>query len=134
MRRMSGLLAGVEAERIRTGVVESRSPAQGLHELAAAESAALIVVGSTHTGHLGRVRPGSTGERLLSGAPCAVAVAPYGYRTRRDPPLAADRCRLRRLGRVARPRSTPAIAAARALRAPLQVITVIPPTSTARPR
>ena len=38
-RRMSGLLAGVEAERIRMGVVESRSPAQGLHELAAAESA-----------------------------------------------------------------------------------------------
>ena len=124
-RRMSGLLAGVEAERIRTGVIESRSPAQGLHELAAAESAALIVVGSTHTGLLGRVRPGSTGERLLSGAPCAVAVAPYGYRTRRDPAL-------RRIG-VAYDGSAESkvaleagIAAARALRAPLQVITVIP--------
>lgn len=124
-RRMSGLLVGVEAERIRTGVVESRSPAQGLHELAAVESAALIVVGSTHTGHLGRVRPGSTGERLLSGAPCAVAVAPYGYRTRQD-------VALRRIG-VAYDGSAEAkaaldagIAVARALRAPLQVITVIP--------
>ena len=122
---MSGLLVGVAAERIRTGVVESRSPAQGLHELAAAESAALIVVGSTHTGLLGRVRPGSTGERLLSGAPCAVAVAPYGYRTRHD--LA-----LRRIG-VAYDGSAESrlaleagIAAARTLRSRLQVITVIP--------
>ncbi len=52
-----------------------------------AEDAALIVLGSTHTGRLGRVRPGSTGERLLLGAPCAVAVAPHGYRTRLDPAL-----------------------------------------------
>jgi nucleotide-binding universal stress UspA family protein len=124
-RRMSGLLAGVEAERIRTGVIESRSPAQGLHELAATECAALIVVGSTHTGLLGRVRPGSTGERLLSGAPCAIAVAPYGYRTRREQVL-------RRIGVAydgsaeSRAALEAGIAAARALRAPLQVITVIP--------
>jgi nucleotide-binding universal stress UspA family protein len=124
-RRMSGLLAGVEAERIRTGVVETRSPAHGLHELAAAESAALIVDRSTHTGQLGRVRPGSTGERLLSGGPCAVAVAPYGYRTHHE-------VALRRIG-VAYDGSAESkaaleagIAAARALRAPLQVITVIP--------
>jgi nucleotide-binding universal stress UspA family protein len=88
VRRMSGLLAGIDPERIRTGVVLGRSPAQGLHELAQAETAALVIVGSTHTGHLGRVRPGSTGERLLNGAPCAVAVAPHGYRTRRDDRLA----------------------------------------------
>jgi nucleotide-binding universal stress UspA family protein len=81
--RMAGLLEpGLDPERIRTAVVPAPSPAQGLHELAEAEQAALIVVGSTHTGRLGRVRPGSTGERLLQGAPCAVAVAPHGYRTR----------------------------------------------------
>jgi nucleotide-binding universal stress UspA family protein len=81
---MSGLLAGIEPERIRTAIVPGRSPAHGLHDLAVAEAATLIVVGSTHTGRLGRVRPGATGEKLLLGAPCAVAVAPHGYRTRLD--------------------------------------------------
>lgn len=39
-----------------------------------------IVLGSTHRGKLGRVLPGSVAERLLAGAPCAVIVAPVGYR------------------------------------------------------
>jgi nucleotide-binding universal stress UspA family protein len=51
----------------------------GLKDLAAREGAELIVIGSTHRGQLGRVFPGSVGERLLSGAPCPVAVAPRGY-------------------------------------------------------
>jgi nucleotide-binding universal stress UspA family protein len=87
VRRMSGLLVGIEPERIRTAVVAADSPARGLHQLAETESATLVVVGSTHTGRLGRVRPGSTGERLLRGSPCAVAVAPHGYRTEREHPL-----------------------------------------------
>jgi nucleotide-binding universal stress UspA family protein len=58
-----------------------------LQDLAEAEHAAVVIVGSTHTGHLGRVHPGSTGERLLHGAPCPVAVVPDGYRTRPDEPL-----------------------------------------------
>ena len=37
------------------------------------------MVGSSHRGKLGRVLPGSVGESLLRGAPCAVAVAPRGY-------------------------------------------------------
>ena len=53
--------------------------AAGLKDLAAREQADLVVIGSTHRGELGRVVPGSVGERLLSGAPCAVAVAPRGY-------------------------------------------------------
>lgn len=84
VRRMSGLLAGIAPERIRTAIVPLRCAAHGLHDLAVAEDATLIVVGSTHTGRLGRVRPGATGERLLLGAPCAVAIAPHGYRTRLD--------------------------------------------------
>jgi nucleotide-binding universal stress UspA family protein len=126
VRRMSGLLVGIEPDRIRTGVVASRSPAKGLYELAEAESAGLAIVGSTHTGLIGRVRAGSTGERLLAGAPCPVAVVPQGYRTQRDHAL-------RRIG-VAYDGSSESrvalqagIAAARALRAPLQVITVISP-------
>jgi nucleotide-binding universal stress UspA family protein len=125
VRRMSGLLAGVDAARIHTGVIESRSAAQGLHELAASDSAALLVVGSTHTGHLGRVKPGSTAERLLTGGPCAVAVVPDGYRTAREHAL-------KRIG-VAYDGSAEAksalqagVAAARALGAVLEVITVIP--------
>jgi nucleotide-binding universal stress UspA family protein len=39
----------------------------------------MLVVGSTHRAGLGRVMPGSVAERLLSGAPCPVAVAPRGY-------------------------------------------------------
>jgi nucleotide-binding universal stress UspA family protein len=63
----------------------SSSPARGLHDTAVSESADLIVVGSTHHGPLGRVLLGSVGERLLSGAPCAVAVAPRGYAARGQP-------------------------------------------------
>lgn len=125
VRRMSGLLAGLDPERIRPGVVESRSPAQGLHELAEIEHAGLAVVGSTHTHHVGRVHPGSTGERLLIGAPCAVAIAPCGYRT--EAPK-----RLKRIG-VAYDGSSESqaaldsgIAVARALGARVEVITVIP--------
>jgi nucleotide-binding universal stress UspA family protein len=50
----------------------------GLKEIAAAERADLIVVGSSHRGLFGRVFPGSVGERVLDNAPCAVAVAPLG--------------------------------------------------------
>jgi nucleotide-binding universal stress UspA family protein len=125
VRRMSGLLGGVETERVHTAVIAERTAAQGLHLLAAAESAATVIVGSTHTGPLGRVRPGSTAERLLTGAPCAVAVVPHGYRTEHDPAI-------RRIG-VAYDGSAEAksaldagLAAARALGASLDVITVIP--------
>jgi nucleotide-binding universal stress UspA family protein len=59
--------------------VANPSPAHGLHDLAEEQDASLIVVGSTHTGRAGRVLPGSTGERLLHGSPCPVAVAPKGY-------------------------------------------------------
>jgi len=79
---LAGLLRelGVEGTEVRS--VPNPSPAHGLHALAEAEDAALIVVGSTHTGRAGRVLPGSTGERLLHGAPCPVAVAPKGYAQR----------------------------------------------------
>jgi nucleotide-binding universal stress UspA family protein len=55
------------------------SAPRGLDQLAEAEGADLIVIGSSHRGKIGRVLFGSVGERLLYGAPCAVAVAPRGY-------------------------------------------------------
>lgn len=45
----------------------------------------LIVVGSTSRGPVGRVLPGSVGDRLLAGAACAVAVAPRGYAAKDSP-------------------------------------------------
>ncbi|MGZ8475763.1 MAG: universal stress protein, partial [Candidatus Limnocylindria bacterium] len=59
---------------VETRTVPNPSPAHGLHELAEREEAGLIVVGSTHTGRIGRVLPGSTATRLLHGSPCPVAV------------------------------------------------------------
>ncbi|HSK48888.1 MAG TPA: universal stress protein [Solirubrobacterales bacterium] len=64
--------------RVLTGGHETT----GLKELAEAEESDMIVVGSTHRGRLGRVCPGSAGERVLSEAPCAVAVAPRGLADR----------------------------------------------------
>ena len=67
---------GVDAE----GVVRPYDSApQLLQTLAQERDAALIVVGSASSGRLGRVLPGTTGERLLAGAPCPVAVAPSGH-------------------------------------------------------
>ncbi len=55
------------------------SAPRGLDELAQEEGVDLIVIGSAHRGKAGRVLFGSVGERLLYGAPCAVAIAPRGY-------------------------------------------------------
>lgn len=55
----------------------------GLKELAEAEASDMIVLGSTHRGRVGRVCPGSIGERVLSDAPCTVAVAPRGLADQR---------------------------------------------------
>jgi nucleotide-binding universal stress UspA family protein len=63
---------------VRTTAVGA-SPARALTEVAEHEHADLVVIGSSHHGPIGRVAPGATAERLLTGAPCAVAVAPRGY-------------------------------------------------------
>ena len=59
--------------------VRGTSAPSALHEVAERERAALIVVGSTNRGTLGRVLPGSTAERLMHGAPCPIAVVPQGW-------------------------------------------------------
>jgi nucleotide-binding universal stress UspA family protein len=67
---------GVPADAVP---IDGRSPARVLQELAEAGDVGMLVVGSTHRAGLGRVMPGSVAERLLTGAPCPVAVAPRGY-------------------------------------------------------
>jgi nucleotide-binding universal stress UspA family protein len=67
---------GVVAEELLLGAT---SAPRGL-ELAAAEGGAgLLVVGSKADGQKGRVRPGSTGQRLLNGAECPVEIVPQGW-------------------------------------------------------
>jgi nucleotide-binding universal stress UspA family protein len=84
-RRMSEPLSHLPDDRIQTTAIANPSPAHALHEVAEAEDASIVVLGSTHTGRAGRVMPGSTAERLLHGAPCAIAVVPEGYREHTHP-------------------------------------------------
>lgn len=47
-----------------------------LDVLARSEHAALLAVGATHRGSIGRLVPGSIGERVVHGSPCPVLVVP----------------------------------------------------------
>jgi nucleotide-binding universal stress UspA family protein len=68
----------VDDVRLRT----ASSAAAGLHAAAVEEDTQLVVLGSSQRSGLDRVFPGSTANRLLSGSPVAVAVAPVGYADR----------------------------------------------------
>jgi len=123
---MRDRLEGIAPHRLVVRITANPSPAHALHDLASAEHAELIVVGSSHTGRLGRVAPGSTAERLLHGAPCAVALVPRGYHTHTEQPI-------ERIG-VAYDGSDEATAAlaaavelARAFSAELEIIGVVAP-------
>ena len=115
---------GVQAEY---RVVGSSSAAHGLDDVAEAESASMIVVGSTPRGARRRILPGSTGERLLHGAICPVAVAPRGMR---EPPPDTP---IRRIGvaYVDSPEAREALRAASELaaetKATLRLYTVVAP-------
>jgi nucleotide-binding universal stress UspA family protein len=84
LARLARAFDDVDAVESRP-LVANASPAHALQALAEQEDAGIIVVGSSHTGRLGRVLPGSTAERLLHGAPCPVAVVPLGYEARPAP-------------------------------------------------
>jgi nucleotide-binding universal stress UspA family protein len=59
--------------------IDSTSVGRGLHEFAESERADLLVVGSCRRGLFGRVMVGSDTGDALNAAPCAVAIAPFGY-------------------------------------------------------
>jgi nucleotide-binding universal stress UspA family protein len=107
-------------------LVAEGSPAAGLHALAEREGAALIVIGSSHQSRIGRILIGGTGERLLSGAPQPVAVAPAGYAA------AGRRIQTVACGFDASPESQQALAwatlFAQAASARLRVLSVYEPT------
>lgn len=122
--RMRDQLDRVSGGETTIAVVADPSPAKALHRMAHAEGTALVIVGSSHTGRVGRVFPGSTGERLLTGSPCAVAVVPMDYRTHANDAI-------RRIGVAyndtdeSRAAVTAAVALARALQAELVVIGIV---------
>ncbi len=60
-------------------LVPERSAARGLEQLAERERASLIVLGASERAGIGRIVPGSTARRLLSGSTVPVAIAPRGY-------------------------------------------------------
>ena len=120
-RRLVGEDAGAEFREIA-----APSESRGLHDLAEQEQAAMVVVGSSHRGPLGRTYPGSTGDRLLQGSACPVAVAPRGLRE--SPP--------ERMGTVAvayldtpeaRQALDAAVALAERVGARLRLVSVMPP-------
>jgi len=130
VREHRARLATLPDDRVTIRITADPSPAKALHHLAHAEKAALLVVGSSHTGRAGRVLPGSTGERLTHGAPCAIAVVPTGYRA--DEPI-------RRLGvafndsEESRAAVSAAAALAGALDAELDVISIVTPETYTTP-
>ena len=77
VRGSASQILGDTGYRLR--IVGGVSAPRALHELAEDERADVVVIGSTHRGGVGLVLPGSVGERLLHGAPCAVLVAPRGF-------------------------------------------------------
>lgn len=116
------------ATTVRTRAVPDPVPARALLE--AAVGADLLIVGSSHEGFSGHVRPGSTGERVLQGAPCPVALAPQGHRLR--PHLRSGRIAV---GFDGSPNAEAALFAAtvlgRATRLPVRAITVFDPDCAA---
>jgi len=60
--------------------IRGRSAAKGLHQCAEGMNADLIVVGSSRSEDVGRLVPGSVADGLVYEAPCALAVAPKGFR------------------------------------------------------
>jgi nucleotide-binding universal stress UspA family protein len=77
------LLNGAEAlgdASIQRHVVVHASTGAGLWELAETENADLIVFGSDYRTADGAVLPGTSAQRILTGGPVAVAVAPAGFR------------------------------------------------------
>ncbi len=83
-RRVQQGVAWLGDPAIPTHVVVNPSTSAGLAELAAAESADLVLFGSDYRTPPGRVEPGGAAQGLLNGGAVAVGVAAAGLRTSGD--------------------------------------------------
>jgi nucleotide-binding universal stress UspA family protein len=68
-----------EGIRVETRALQGTSAPNALHNAAEEFDAGLLVLGSTQRGGVGRLLPGSTAQRLMHGAPCAIAVVPHSW-------------------------------------------------------
>jgi nucleotide-binding universal stress UspA family protein len=84
LERGARWLGDVEAAR---RVVVSGSTGEGLAWLAEQEAAQIVVFGSDYRTTPRHVQPGPSAERLLDGGPAAIAIAPAGFRSVRDPQI-----------------------------------------------
>ncbi len=78
-----GALALDQPEASRHVVLNASTP-DGLRDLAAREGADIVVFGSEYRTAAGSVSAGTSAQRLLNGAPFAVAIAPAELRARED--------------------------------------------------
>lgn len=95
--------------RVSTQVIGSSSAARGLHEVAEHSDSAVLVLGPTHLGRVGRALRGDVARSVLQAAPCAVAVAPSGFAAR---PTSSDRVPLIGVAYVPSPEGDIALEAA----------------------
>lgn len=86
-RKVADEARSIAGDNVEVRGCLSTSPARGLHDLAEEEDAGLIVAGSSHRGRVGTVMAGTTGLSLLHRSPCAVAVAPAGFRDVENPAI-----------------------------------------------
>ena len=77
-------LPGTAIETIARG---DSSTAHALDRLIGERDPVAMVIGSAHRGAVGRVFEGNVGRTLLSGALCAIAIAPRTYRVEPNPPI-----------------------------------------------
>lgn len=66
------------SHRVDERAVISSSSADAVRDLAVAEQADLILIGSTHRGAAGRVLPGSLALQLIGSVPCPLGIVPGG--------------------------------------------------------
>jgi nucleotide-binding universal stress UspA family protein len=77
-----------DAVEWRSVSVEAGSIAHGLARMAEEEDAAILVLGFSRHGPVGRIMTGTAVSRVVHGAPCAVAVVPHGWHMQpEDKPL-----------------------------------------------
>ena len=78
----AGVLAVLPDESVEVVPLIDHDVISGLHDFARHEGAAILVLGSTHRGTIGRTLLGGTASMVADGAPCPIAVAPPGFRAR----------------------------------------------------
>ena len=76
------LAAEVALDVADAEVIAANLAARELQHVSEEEPTAMIVVGSTGRGPVGRLLPGAVGERLLTGSAAPVGIAPRGYAER----------------------------------------------------